>query len=275
MAVAPHKYDPHRFQTTVPFYARYRLGYPDALIARIVEIVGLKPGDSVMDLGCGPGLVAIPFARAGMNVTAVDPEPNMVEAAKAEAERADVTLDVRQGSSFELPAGIGPFKLVTMGRSFHWMDREAMLKILDTLIAPDGAIALLHDNHPRTVENRWRKALSDVGDAYGREKSDHILARRDSGLRTHESFLLCSPFNKLESAGVFIERKLTADDIVGLAFSLSTSAPQKLGDSKEAFERDLRAALAKLSPDGQFTEIAEAYAIIARRSQTNSIFKIS
>jgi hypothetical protein len=63
-----------------------------------------------------------------------------------------------------------------------------------------------------------------------------------------------------------VERTLTADDIVGLAFSLSTSAPQKLGDRKDAFERDLRAALAALSPDGQFTEIAEAHALIARRS---------
>jgi SAM-dependent methyltransferase len=258
-------FDPHRFQTTVPFYARYRLGYPDALIARIIEIAGLKPGDPVMDLGCGPGLAAIPFARAGLNVMAIDPEPNMVQAATQEAALAGVALDVRRGSSFDLPRGIGPFKLVTMGRSFHWMDRAATLNILDTLIAPGGAIVLLHDNHPRTAENRWRKVLNDLGNEYGRRESSHVKEYSSADYRTHESFLLRSRFNRLESAGVFIERKMTADDIVGLAFSLSTSAPQKLGDKKDAFERDLRAALAALSPDSQFTEIAEAYALIARR----------
>jgi SAM-dependent methyltransferase len=266
MADAPETYDPRRFQTTVPFYARYRLGYPDALIARIMQIVGLKPGDSVMDLGCGPGLVAIPFAQAGMKVVAVDPEPNMVDAAKEAARAAGVTLDVRQGSSFDLPAGIGPLRLVTMGRSFHWMDREATLKILDKLIVPDGAIALLHDNRPHTVENRWRNVMNDVGNEFGRRETSHMKERESAGYRTHESFLLRSPFNRLESAGVFIERKLTADDIVGLAFSLSTSAPQRLGDRKESFERALRTRLAELSPDGQFIEIAEAYALIARRS---------
>lgn len=258
-------FDPHRFQTTVPFYARYRLGYPDALIARIIEIAGLKPGDPVMDLGCGPGLVAIPFAKAGLKVMAIDPEPNMVDAAKAEAAREGVALDVQQGSSFDLPKGVGPFKLVTMGRSFHWMDRAVTLEILDKLIAPGGAIVLLHDNRPRTVENRWRNIMNEIGNEYGRRETSHVKERESAGYRTHESFLLRSPFNKLESAGVFVERALTADDIVGLAFSLSTSAPQKLGNKKDAFERDLRERLAELSPDGQFTEIAESYALIARR----------
>jgi ubiquinone/menaquinone biosynthesis C-methylase UbiE len=250
----------------VPFYARYRLGYPDTLIARIVQIVGLAPGDSVMDMGCGSGLVAIPFAKAGMRVMAIDPEPNMVDAAKDAAREAGVSLDVRQGSSFDLPTGIGPFRLVTMGRSFHWMDREATLKILDKLILPDGAVVLLHDNHPRTAENRWRKVLSDLGNEYGRRESSHVKEYTSTDYRTHESFLLRSQFNRLESAGIFIERRLAVDDIMGLAFSLSTSAPQKLGDRKESFERELRARLAELSPDGQFTEIAESYALIARRS---------
>jgi SAM-dependent methyltransferase len=265
MAARPSDYDPRRFQTTVPYYARYRLGYPDELIARIVQIVGLKRGDSVMDLGCGPGLVALPLARAGLAVTAIDPEPNMVAAAKEAARETGIPIDVRQGSSFDLPAGIGPFKLVTMGRSFHWMDRAATLEILDRLIAPTGAIALLHDNRPRTTENRWRKVLNDIGNEYGRRETSHAKERDSADYRTHESYLLRSPFNRLES-GIFVERTLTADDIVGLAFSLSTSAPQKLGDRKEDFERELRARLAELSPDGHFTEIAEAYALIARRS---------
>ncbi len=66
-------FEPHRFRSTVPYYARYRLSYPDLLIRRVAALVGLKPGDLVLDLGCGPGFLAVPFARAGMAVTAVDP----------------------------------------------------------------------------------------------------------------------------------------------------------------------------------------------------------
>ncbi|MGN6514434.1 MAG: class I SAM-dependent methyltransferase [Rhizomicrobium sp.] len=262
---AAKSYDPRRFQTTVPYYERYRLGYPDLLIRRVVERVGLKPGDAVMDLGCGPGLVAIPFARAGMAVTGVDPEPAMLESARAAADTAGVKLDLRQGSSFDLPGGIGPFRVVTMGRSFHWMDREATLGLLDGLIAPGGAAVLMHDIHTKTAENRWRRVLHELGNDYGRDESFHVVARGQDDFRAHESVLLNSSFSRVETLGVFVRRALTADDIVGLAFSLSTSAPQKLGARMGEFEARLRAKLTELSPDGRFEEIAEMTAVVATR----------
>jgi ubiquinone/menaquinone biosynthesis C-methylase UbiE len=265
MPQPPETYDPRRFRTTVPYYARFRLGYPEALIARVIEIVGLKPGDKVMDLGCGPGLLAILFARAGMAVTAVDPEPEMLAAAKASVHEAGVTLDLRQGSSFDLPTGIGPFKLVTMGRAFHWMDRAETLIALDRLVTRDGAVALFDDDHPRTAENRWRLKLHEIGNKYGRGETSHVVAREKSDYRTHESYLLASAFSKLERTGFVIRRELTTDQIVGLAYSLSTSSPEKLGDRAAEFEQDLRAELAEISPDGKFVEIAEMGALIARR----------
>jgi len=265
MSELPETFDPRRFRTTVPYYARYRLGYPQLLIRRVIERVGLDSGDPVMDLGCGPGLLTIPFAREGMKVTGVDPEPDMLEAARAAAREAGVEVDLRQGSSFALPAGIGPFKLVTMGRSFHWMDREATLAVLDRMIAPGGAIALFDDDHPRTAENRWRKVLRDLGNEYGRGQSPHVQAVERPDYRRHDSLLLDSPFNHLEMMSVVIRRQITADDVVGLAYSLSTTAPQKLGDRKAQFESELRAALAELSPDGRFSEIGYVNALIATR----------
>ena len=265
MSDPAQNYDPRRFQTTVPYYTRYRLGYPDLLIQRVIAQVGLARGDAVMDLGCGPGLVAIPFARAGMAVMGVDPEPAMLEAAKAAAAEAGVALDLRQGSSFDLPRGIGPFKLVTMGRSFHWMDREATLKALDGLVTPDGAVVLMHDIHTKTAENRWRRMLHELGNDYGRDESFHVEARQKDDFRAHESILMNSAFAHVESVSVFVRRDLAADDIVGLAFSLSTSAPQKLGDRIGEFETRLRAKLAELSLDGRFEEIAEMTAVIATR----------
>src|ERR1700743_573871 len=77
----PVPYQPRRFQRAVPYYERYRLGYPERLIARVTALLGLAPGDAVLDLGCGPGSLSVPFARAGMAVTAADPEPEMLAAA--------------------------------------------------------------------------------------------------------------------------------------------------------------------------------------------------
>jgi SAM-dependent methyltransferase len=265
MTDAAANYDPHRFRTTVPFYERYRLGYPERLIAWAAAEAGLKSSDAVLDLGCGPGTLSIPFARLGMKVLGIDPEPDMLAAAANAAREAGVTLSLKQGSSFDLPNGIGPFRLVTMGRSFHWMDRAATLAALDRLVAADGCVALFDDDHPRTVENAWRRKLEEVGRRFGRAEEPHIRERESGTYRTHESYLLDSAFGNITRIAVIVRRALTADDIVGLAYSLSTSAPQKLGEKRAAFEAELRAALTALSPEGQFTEIAEMGALIASR----------
>jgi SAM-dependent methyltransferase len=248
---------PRRFRTTVPFYAKYRLAYPDALIARVAEAMKLAPGDPVLDLGCGPGLLAIPFARLGMRVTGVDPEPDMLEAARMEAQDAQVAIDLRQASSFDLPAGIGPFRLVTMGRSFHWMDRAATLSMLDGLVPAGGAVALFDDRHVKTAENNWLSALKTVGQRFGAEEGPHRIARQQSDYRAHISYLFASPFCDIFSISVYIRREISAADVIGYAHSTSVMSPEALGQ--------LREALAQASPDGRLVEIAEMEAMIARK----------
>jgi SAM-dependent methyltransferase len=259
-------FQPRRFRSTVPFYSRFRLSYPDELIAEVGRLAGLKPGERVLDLGCGPGLLAIPFAQAGARVTGVDPEPDMLAAAEEEARRAGVSIDFRQGSSFDLPMDIGPLRLVTMGRSFHWMDRPETLRILDGLVVADGAVALFHDDHPPTAENAWIDTLREVAKSHGAQSAGHGRTEREPGYRSHVSWLLDSAFSKVRRAGVFVRRGIDIDHIVGFALSLSVLSPEKLGERAAAFEADLRAALGALSPDGKFTEIAELTAIVARRS---------
>lgn len=259
-AAPPH--DPRRFRGTVAFYERYRLAYPERLIARVAGLAGLRPGDAVLDLGCGSGMLAIPFAQAGMAVTAMDPEPEMLAATEAAAAAAGVRVMLRQASSYDLTPDMGPFRLVVIGRAFHWMDRAATLATLDRIVTPDGGVALFHDAHPPVEENAWFKLLRTIGDrhaAQGRE--------RRGGHRRYEPFLFASAFTRLDGLSVTIRQNLTVDDIVGRAFSLSSCAPEKLGAQREAFAAELAAALRESSPDGKFTEVAEMVALLARRPQ--------
>jgi SAM-dependent methyltransferase len=258
-------FNPRRFRTTVPFYARYRLGYPEALIARVAEMVGLRPGDPVLDLGCGPGLLAVPFAKLDMRVVAVDPEPDMADACRAAAHAAGVAVDVRLASSYDLPAEIGPFRLVTLGRSFHWMDRAATLGMLDGRVTADGALAFFDDDNPKTAENAWHSVLRETGIRYGRNTSPNVQVRLAPDYRGDVSLLLDSAFPRVAGLSEFVRRRITADDIVGLALSLSTTSPERLGARAAAFEAELRVQLAEIAPDGVFTEIAELSAVVARR----------
>src|SRR5205809_6735923 len=95
------------FADTVAYYDRYRLGYPDRLIARVGGLAGLQPGDSVLDLGCGTGMLAASFARAGMAVTAMDPEPQML--ARARSGAGGLAMTFLEGGSEDIASQMGPF----------------------------------------------------------------------------------------------------------------------------------------------------------------------
>ena len=259
----PQPLEPRHFQSTVAYYERYRLAYPDRLIARVAGLLGLRPGDAVLDLGCGTGMLGIAFARLGMAVTAMDPEPDMLAATRAAAEAAGVTLSLKQGSSYDLTPESGPFRLAIMGRAFHWMDRAATLAMLDRIVTPDGGVALFHDAHPPVEENGWFKLLHSVQGKYGR--AERSVDERRGGHRRYEPFLFASAFSVLDGLSVTIRADLTVEDIVGRAFSMSITSPDRLGARREEFAAQLSAALRELSPDGKFTEVAELVAVLARR----------
>jgi len=243
----------------VAFYDRYRLAYPQRLIDRVIQLASLKPGDAVLDLGCGTGMLAIAFARAGMKVTAMDPEPEMLAAAQVCAESAGVAITAILGGSGDLVPAMGPFRLAVMGRSFHWMDRPATLAMLDCIVTRDGGVALFHDAHPPVAENDWFKVLCEVQAKYRRQP------RSNGGHKRYEPFLFASVFTQLDGLSVTIRQPVSAEEIVGRAFSMSACSPQQLGDAQEAFADELLSALRDLSPDGKFTEVAELVAVLARR----------
>ena len=65
-----------------------------ARVAEILSDLAVSPGDRVLDIGSGPGTLALPLARAGASVTAVDPAEGMLAELRAAAEReklADIT----------------------------------------------------------------------------------------------------------------------------------------------------------------------------------------
>ena len=261
----PVPYEPRRFQSAVPYYERYRLAYPQRLVARVTALLQLAPGDAVLDLGCGPGSLSVPFAKAGMAVTAADPEPEMLAAAGKAAEAAGVPLTLWRGGSYELTPEMGPYRMVSIGRAFHWMDRLATLAMLDRIIMPGGAVVFFHDAHPVLPENEWFKIVCKVGDRFGRAAQPHIAERKALGHRRYETSLYQSAFTDLDGLSVTIRQPITEDEIVGRAFSQSTTSPDKLGARADDFEAELRDRLRVLVPDGRFIEIAEMVALVARR----------
>ena len=64
----------------------------DSIVAWLIETLGLNPGASLLDLGCGPGLYASRFARAGFRVTGVDYSRRSIEYASRYAKENNLEI---------------------------------------------------------------------------------------------------------------------------------------------------------------------------------------
>ena len=95
--------------------------------SRLLELAGLRPGDRVLDLGCGTGTLAIEASlrQPGARVHGLDADPGMLERARRKADAAGVELDLLTGSATELPFADGSFDVVLSSLLFHHLDRAA------------------------------------------------------------------------------------------------------------------------------------------------------
>jgi SAM-dependent methyltransferase len=71
----------------------------EEFIARLA----LRPGESVLDVACGTGNLALPAARAGARVTGIDLAPNLIAEARLAARAAGLDIDFEIGDAEALP----------------------------------------------------------------------------------------------------------------------------------------------------------------------------
>src|SRR5690349_5381937 len=105
-----------RCASTVALYEALRPPYPPAFFRRVAEQLGLRGDQARIDVGTGPGLLALGFAPYVGGIVGVDPEPAMVAAARTAAAQAARAFDLIEGRAEDLPADIGSFDVVTVGR---------------------------------------------------------------------------------------------------------------------------------------------------------------
>lgn len=253
-----------RFQSAAPYYLAGRPPYAPQLISRVATLCGLTRAHRVLDLGCGPAQLGVAFAPLAAEVVGVDPEPAMLHVAAQHASSAGVSLRLIEGRAEDLASSLGTFRIAVIGRAFHWMDRARVLARLDERIEPDGAVVLFGTDHPNTAENTWEQEYRHLIERYAVDDGGRAQ-RHAPGWHSHESVLLDSAFACLERTSVIERRRTPVETLVDRAFSMSITAPGRLGDRAAALAAEVRAFAAAHSSGGELTEIIETDALIARR----------
>jgi trans-aconitate methyltransferase len=256
--------DPSLFAGTAWYYARYRLPYPDQLIRDIAGEFSLDRRGRLLDLGCGPGTVALRFHDLFEEIIGVDPDPDMIVEAARQSEAAGAGNAQWLCMPAESISGeLAPVRLVTLGASFHWMDQDRVLRLSHSLLSDNGGIAVFampgiwdgpdpwHQEVTRVVK-RWLGDERRAGGgtfAHSEERWEQLLER--------------SPFVRIKQREHHFDHVWTVDAVIGLLYSTSFAAKPLFGDAAGAFEEDVRNALLHLDPEGTIQEEIVAESLLA------------
>ena len=120
-----------RFASTVAYYESARPPYGAAFFAGVALELGLDGRQRLLDVGAGPGILAIGFARFCREVVGIDPEPGMVEAARAAGIAGRIragTINVNGGGWYSADAPFGGYKQSGNGREMGLAGFEEYLE---------------------------------------------------------------------------------------------------------------------------------------------------
>ena len=103
-------------------------------VERMLELMAPAPGCTVLDVGCGPGTLAIPLARKASSVTALDFSPRMLELLRGRCAEEGIANVVPVLGSWEddwAALGVAPCDVALASRSLSVVDLRAALLKLD------------------------------------------------------------------------------------------------------------------------------------------------
>ncbi|MCU1220174.1 MAG: UbiE/COQ5 methyltransferase, partial [Candidatus Angelobacter sp.] len=126
-----------------PFAAAAAIRNEEAL-DRIVQWAGAGPDDTVLDVACGPGLLACAFARVAQHATGIDMTPAMLEQArKTQQEQGLKNVNWQQGDVYSLPFPPAQFSIVSSRFAFHHLqDPLPALNEMKRVCKPGGKIVV-------------------------------------------------------------------------------------------------------------------------------------
>jgi SAM-dependent methyltransferase len=247
-----------RFASTVEFYARYREPYPPEFFKKIAEQIALRGNETLLDVGCGPGLLAIGFAPFVGRSTGLDPEAAMITAAKAAAAEMGAKLSLIHGRIEEFPT-TQIYDVITIGRALHWLERNAALPVLERIVPGSGRILICGASSAETPETAWVKPYKEVRHAWvsGPDEKRHRIDGKE--------WFADSCFRELGKTSVTVCRQVTVADLVARALSKSNTSPEILAERRARFETEITAALEPFVQDGVLQEQIVARASIFGR----------
>ena len=125
------------------------LGREGAFREKVLDLARIKVGESVLDVGCGTGTLAIAAKRRvgqGGDVLGIDVSPEMIARARKKASKAALKIDFRNEAIEALPFADAQFDGVLSTLMLHHMPakvREQGVREMRRVLKPGGRVLIL------------------------------------------------------------------------------------------------------------------------------------
>jgi SAM-dependent methyltransferase len=159
----------------------------EAALHTVIEFSGAGPDDTVLDVACGPGILACAFAKVARHVTGIDLTPAMLDRARLLQEEQRLTnLSWRHGDVLPLPYPDAAFTLVVSRFAFHHLlDPGAVLAEMRRVCAPGGTVMVI-DSAPAADKAdafNTMERLRDPSHTRALPVAEHLALFAQAGLR--------------------------------------------------------------------------------------------
>jgi SAM-dependent methyltransferase len=131
---------PERLAFTLDNPVRRFLDPPERLIGKL----SVKPDDTVVDFGCGPGYFLIPLAKVARRAIGVDVSPRMLQKASTKAKKKGVRIELLQSDGTGLKLEDNSVDLIFLNHVFHEVDdKPKVLGEFHRILKPSGRLAIV------------------------------------------------------------------------------------------------------------------------------------
>jgi SAM-dependent methyltransferase len=171
----------------------------------LARLLGERPG-AVLDLGCGPGLIARRLVGQATRVDALDVSAAMIAAGRASPNGDRPNLRWILGRAEDAPLN-PPYTLATAAASLHWMDWSVVLPRLGDALAPDGRLVIIVDDQ---IPPPWQREIIPIYQRYSTNQEfqpgfDLVRALQERGLLDLEERLRTEPVTFAQPIEAYVE----------------------------------------------------------------------
>ncbi len=192
-----HSFTPIRIDYILRSVGRFFPACDSALVRPLRPLTGR----TVLDVGCGGGLLAEPMVRLGATVTGIDITEPAINAAKKHAEQMRLAIDYRCITAEAMAATGAKFDIIYASEVIeHVAERQSFIKAIADMLNPNGVVII-------TTINRTVRSL-----LFAKIALEYIVKLVPKGTHNPQKFV-----RPQELRREFAKVGILLDDMVGFA----------------------------------------------------------